>query len=212
MTAPDDPDASDPVPDDVSTPTPTPLASPRSDADGSFHQRLAAILERESPVAAFARRIGVSHPALVRLQHGGEPTMKVLVRIAEGAGVSVDWLATGRAPPPAAAPPSLEAPTELETFFALHRAVMAMLESLHSKKGADIVNPYWWGQYVLDLTQDVLNSQQETGCTDVAPLLALLRRSEQRLLDAEARHAAPRQIRFTTVDWTVGKTRAAPAR
>lgn len=53
----------------------------------------------DEPVASFARRCGFSE-GLIRayLKDDKRPGMDKLVRMADAAGVTVDWLATGRGP------------------------------------------------------------------------------------------------------------------
>lgn len=64
--------------------------------DDAFIDRLRSCIADE-PVAAFARRCGFSE-GLIRSYLKGEkkPGMDRLVRMAEVAGVTIDWLATGR--------------------------------------------------------------------------------------------------------------------
>lgn len=64
----------------------------------SFAARLRKCIADE-PVAAFARRCGISE-GLIRsyLKAEKQPGMERLVRIADAAGVSIEWLATGRGP------------------------------------------------------------------------------------------------------------------
>jgi transcriptional regulator with XRE-family HTH domain len=55
----------------------------------------------DEPVAAFARRCGFGESLLrkyINLTSPAAPSAKNLARIAEAAGVSLDWLATGRGP------------------------------------------------------------------------------------------------------------------
>lgn len=63
-----------------------------------FPRRLRECIGDE-PVAAFARRCGFSE-GLIRayLKDGKRPGMDYLVRMADAAGVSLEWLATGREP------------------------------------------------------------------------------------------------------------------
>lgn len=66
--------------------------------ESDFTSRLRECIGEE-PVASFARRCGFSE-GLVRAYLKGEkqPGMERLVRMAEAAGVTLDWLATGRGP------------------------------------------------------------------------------------------------------------------
>lgn len=64
----------------------------------SFPSRLRECIGEE-PVASFARRCGISE-GLIRsyLKADKQPGMERLIRIADTAGVSLEWLATGRGP------------------------------------------------------------------------------------------------------------------
>ncbi len=52
----------------------------------------------DEPVAAFARRCGFGESLLRKYLQGSEPSATNLAKIADAAGVTVDWLATGRGP------------------------------------------------------------------------------------------------------------------
>lgn len=52
----------------------------------------------DEPVAAFARRCGFGESLLRKYLQGSEPSASNLAKIADAAGVTVDWLATGRGP------------------------------------------------------------------------------------------------------------------
>lgn len=66
--------------------------------DTDFPSRLRECIGEE-PVAAFARRCGFSEGLLrAYLKAEKQPGMERLVRIADVAGVTLDWLATGRGP------------------------------------------------------------------------------------------------------------------
>ncbi|MFN3375187.1 MAG: helix-turn-helix domain-containing protein [Burkholderiaceae bacterium] len=52
----------------------------------------------EEPVAAFARRCDIGESLIRKYLAGSEPSATNLVKIADAAGVSLDWLATGRGP------------------------------------------------------------------------------------------------------------------
>jgi transcriptional regulator with XRE-family HTH domain len=68
----------------------------KSDARRAFENRLLMAIGEE-PVNAFARRSGIPE-ANIRsyLARGVSPTMDKLIAIAQAAGVTVEWLATGR--------------------------------------------------------------------------------------------------------------------
>jgi len=52
----------------------------------------------DEPVAAFARRCGFGESLLRKYLQGSEPSATNLAKIADAAGVTLDWLATGRGP------------------------------------------------------------------------------------------------------------------
>lgn len=60
-----------------------------------FHARLSEVLGDESETS-FAARAKVSKSGLNRVVNGGMPSLDMLIAIASTAGVSIDWLATGR--------------------------------------------------------------------------------------------------------------------
>lgn len=73
------------------------LLGSRDEHASGFHTRLRFILSRwQRSEASFARAAGVSQTGLNRIVQGGFPTLPLLVAIADTAGVSVEWLATGR--------------------------------------------------------------------------------------------------------------------
>jgi phage repressor protein C with HTH and peptisase S24 domain len=78
--------------------------------DEEFRRRLRLIMQQFGSVADLARAVGVSDNAIYKWVSGrGQPGMISLVNLAKAAGVSVEWLATGRGtaakgrpdPPPA---------------------------------------------------------------------------------------------------------------
>ncbi|MDN3578674.1 helix-turn-helix transcriptional regulator [Chitinimonas viridis] len=65
----------------------------------NFADRVEFIVARAGGPAEFARRLGISAPALMRWRKGeAEPTLSNLVKLAEASGVHVEWLATGQGP------------------------------------------------------------------------------------------------------------------
>jgi phage repressor protein C with HTH and peptisase S24 domain len=73
------------------------LSGSSDEHESGFHTRLRLILSRwQGSEASFARAAGVSQTGLNRIVQGGFPTLPLLVAIADTAGVSVEWLATGR--------------------------------------------------------------------------------------------------------------------
>ena len=79
----------------------------------AFGARLAALADQQKSVEQFARKIGVSPSALRKWLKGqAEPRRDTLVALARAAGVSVEWLTTGKGPTrrvrrPAEVPPGL---------------------------------------------------------------------------------------------------------
>ena len=79
----------------------------------AFAARLTALADHYKSVDQFAKKIGVSPSALRKWLKGeAEPRRDLLVAVAQAAGVSVEWLATGRGPvrrgrAPAGLPPGL---------------------------------------------------------------------------------------------------------
>jgi phage repressor protein C with HTH and peptisase S24 domain len=65
--------------------------------DEEFRRRLRLIMQQFGSVADLARAVGVSDNAIYKWVSGrGQPGMISLVNLAKAAGVSVEWLATGR--------------------------------------------------------------------------------------------------------------------
>lgn len=65
--------------------------------DEEFGTRLRLIMQQFGSVADLARAVGVSDNAIYKWVTGrGKPGMSSLVNLAKAAGVSVEWLATGR--------------------------------------------------------------------------------------------------------------------
>lgn len=71
------------------------FSKPESDMDARFIQRLRAIIGDDS-VSAFARRCGLTESAIRAYFSGKRPTMQNLAAMANAAGVTIDWLATGQ--------------------------------------------------------------------------------------------------------------------
>jgi len=88
--------------------------STTKDEIAPFGVRLGLIMRQFGSVAELARAIGVSDNAIYKWIAGrGQPSLGSLVAIAAAAGVSVEWLATGRESPPpsrAAAAPAASRP------------------------------------------------------------------------------------------------------
>jgi phage repressor protein C with HTH and peptisase S24 domain len=68
--------------------------------DEEFGTRLRLIMQQFGSVADLARAVGVSDNAIYKWVTGrGKPGMSSLVNLAKAAGVSVEWLATGKGQP-----------------------------------------------------------------------------------------------------------------
>ena len=68
--------------------------------DEEFRRRLRLIMQQFGSVADLARAVGVSDNAFYKWVSGrGQPSMMSLVNLSKAAGVSVEWLATGRGAP-----------------------------------------------------------------------------------------------------------------
>jgi DNA-binding phage protein len=68
---------------------------PNPAADSGFVERMQKCAERAGSVNALARKADLSQSGIRRYFSGGEPTRKVLIAIANAAGVDFLWLATG---------------------------------------------------------------------------------------------------------------------
>lgn len=91
-------------------------------SDWGFHDRLKYLLAKEKSTSAFARKAGLSQSGLHRIEAGGDPTLKTLIALADAAGVSIQWLATGQGSPsgaPQPIAPSDEPAPEFDQDFAL---------------------------------------------------------------------------------------------
>lgn len=81
--------------------------------DPGFIARMQKCAERTGSVNALARKAGLSQSGIRRYFNGGDPTRKVLIAIANAAGVRFLWLATGEEPmlpEEASMPPSVLRP------------------------------------------------------------------------------------------------------
>ncbi len=74
-------------------------ARPSGEADGEkgFQGRLKRVVEM-IPVAELARRSGLSDPTIRNYLKGVTPSLDRAAKIAQAAGVRLEWLATGRGP------------------------------------------------------------------------------------------------------------------
>jgi len=83
--------------------------------DEEFRRRLRLIMQQFGSVADLARAVGVSDNAIYKWVSGrGQPGMISLVNLAKAAGVSVEWLATGRGNPAKGKPDTRAAPEPVE--------------------------------------------------------------------------------------------------
>lgn len=85
----------------------------------------------DEPVAAFARRCGFGESLLRKYLQGSEPSATNLAKIADAAGVTVDWLATGRGPR-----------TRAEAISSADQRDSASLDALagrHARRWAEII-------------------------------------------------------------------------
>ncbi|MGH7814538.1 MAG: XRE family transcriptional regulator [Candidatus Binataceae bacterium] len=72
--------------------------------DAEFRARLVQVMERFGSVAGLARAVGISDNAIYKWLAGrGQPSVANLIALARTGGVSLEWLATGKEPAPAAA-------------------------------------------------------------------------------------------------------------
>ena len=63
-----------------------------------FKVRFAECVKRKGSVYALSRAARIPVQTLQRYQRGSEPSLTILVAIADAASVYVEWLATGRGP------------------------------------------------------------------------------------------------------------------
>lgn len=68
------------------------------ETDTAFIARMRECADRAGSVNALAELSGVSQGGIRRYFEGGEPNRRALVAIARAAGVTVEWLATGKSP------------------------------------------------------------------------------------------------------------------
>jgi phage repressor protein C with HTH and peptisase S24 domain len=65
--------------------------------DETLSDRIRRLINKDTPTA-FARRAGLKEATLRSILKGTRPSIDIAISIAEAAGVSVDWLATGQGP------------------------------------------------------------------------------------------------------------------
>ncbi len=89
--------------------------------DEEFGTRLRLIMQQFGSVADLARAVGVSDNAIYKWVTGrGKPGMISLVNLAKAAGVSVEWLATGKGEPLKAKPAPRAVPGSEFAAMPLH--------------------------------------------------------------------------------------------
>lgn len=89
-----------------------PGSADKDGRDEGFIERLRDLASKVGSANALAKAAGISQSGIQRYLNGGEPSRKALVAIADAGEVSVDWLATGRAP----AGQGLSAPSDMEDY------------------------------------------------------------------------------------------------
>lgn len=73
----------------------TDAPGPELAVDAEFIERMRACADLVGSVNALARKSGLSQSGIRRYFTGGDPTRRVLIAIAEAAGVNVLWLVSG---------------------------------------------------------------------------------------------------------------------
>ena len=108
--------------------------------DEEFRRRLRLIMQQFGSVADLARAVGVSDNAIYKWVSGrGQPSMMSLVNLSKAAGVSVEWLATGRGAPTRA---RLETPQGSEGTDGGAVAVRPVMRAV-SGRAARKINRWW---------------------------------------------------------------------
>ena len=64
--------------------------------ENDFAKRVERLIDAAGGQGALARKTGMSPGAIQRYLRGGDPTRAVLIRMAQGCGVSLEWLVYGR--------------------------------------------------------------------------------------------------------------------
>jgi phage repressor protein C with HTH and peptisase S24 domain len=108
--------------------------------DEEFRRRLRLIMQQFGSVADLARAVGVSDNAIYKWVSGrGQPGMISLVNLAKAAGVSVEWLATGRGTP-AKGKPETPPPSDSADFVTMPRHLLRATASRPSTQSSQIVD------------------------------------------------------------------------
>jgi phage repressor protein C with HTH and peptisase S24 domain len=71
-------------------------SSPQTSSDDAFVSRLRTLVGRAGSAKALATTAGLSASGFHKYLAGAEPTRKVLIAIAQAAGVQLEWLLTGK--------------------------------------------------------------------------------------------------------------------
>ena len=116
------------------------MDKPGATADTELKARIREIIGDEAG-AAFARRCGIPESLLRKYLNGSQPSVRNLVVMARAAGVSVEWLATGRREK-AGAQETLRTTPEEEHLIAAFRALpkpmrAAALRAVRAMAGCD---------------------------------------------------------------------------
>jgi phage repressor protein C with HTH and peptisase S24 domain len=108
--------------------------------DEEFRRRLRLIMQQFGSVADLARAVGVSDNAIYKWVSGrGQPGMGSLVNLAKAAGVSVEWLATGRGTA-AKSKPETQPAQESPDFVTVPRHVLRGASGRSPIQSAQIVD------------------------------------------------------------------------
>ncbi|MGA2408767.1 MAG: helix-turn-helix transcriptional regulator [Candidatus Binataceae bacterium] len=109
--------------------------------DEEFRRRLRLIMQQFGSVADLARAVGVSDNAIYKWVSGrGQPGMISLVNLAKAAGVSVEWLATGRGTPAKGKAETPATPAELAEFMMMPRNLLRAAAGRPPIQNAQIVD------------------------------------------------------------------------
>ncbi|MCX8145126.1 MAG: helix-turn-helix domain containing protein [Azovibrio sp.] len=103
----------------------------------TLSRRLRACIGDE-PVAAFARRCGMPEATIRSYLEGKKPVYDKLARIADAAGVSLEWLATGRGPMRREAPP--QAAFEVVPYGRRLEKIGLLLAGMDEKEAAALLD------------------------------------------------------------------------
>jgi phage repressor protein C with HTH and peptisase S24 domain len=123
--------------------------------DEEFRRRLRLIMQQFGSVADLARAVGVSDNAIYKWVSGrGQPSMMSLVNLSKAAGVSVEWLATGRGAPTKAKSDHHHRPPEPSDNVSMPRHVLRTANGRLAIQNQQIVD---YLSFRSDWLQRVLN-------------------------------------------------------